>query len=135
MTDKAREREAFEAWFKATPRSAYESTVQHCVAWAAWHARSALAEPSQPAAERRAEAAEADARRYRWLREQNWFDGALCVVRDPKTALTSGRGLGADCPSLNRLDDAIDAAIAVESVSTPAETARPDGKDSGAKGK
>jgi len=75
-----------------------------------WKQYKAIAE----AAERRAEAAEADARRYRWLREQNWFNGALCVVRDPKTALTCGRGLGADCPSLNRLDDAIDAALAAE---------------------
>jgi len=67
------------------------------------------------AAEARAAALEADARRYRWLREQDWFDGAMCVVRDPKSALTSGRGLGADCPARNRLDDAIDTVISQES--------------------
>ena len=53
-----------------------------------------------------------DAERYRWLRMQDWFDGPLCVLRDPKRVLTSGNGLGADCPSRDRLDTAIDAAIA-----------------------
>ena len=52
-----------------------------------------------------------DAKRYRWLREQAWFDGPLCVLRDPKNVLTRGRGLGADCPSRDRLDAAIDAAM------------------------
>lgn len=49
-----------------------------------------------------------DAARYRWLREQDWFSGPLCVLRDPKRVLTSGIGLGADCPSRSRLDTAID---------------------------
>lgn len=57
------------------------------------------------------ESAQADAARYRWLREQSWFDGPLCVLRDPKKVLTTGAGLGADCPSLGRLDEAIDAAL------------------------
>ena len=52
-----------------------------------------------------------DAARYRWLREQDWFSGTLCVLRDPKRVLTSGIGLGADCPSHHRLDAAIDAAM------------------------
>lgn len=52
-----------------------------------------------------------DAARYRWLREQDWFSSPLCVLRDPKKALTSGKGLGADCPSRERLDAAIDAAL------------------------
>lgn len=47
-----------------------------------------------------------DAERYRWLREQYWNDGALCVVATPKVAVK----LGHDCPSLERLDAAIDAA-------------------------
>lgn len=58
------------------------------------------------------DAALADANRYRWLRDQDWFDGPLCVLRDPKKTLTSGAGLGADCPSRDRLDSAIDAALA-----------------------
>lgn len=48
------------------------------------------------------------AARYRWLREQDWFEGPLCVLRDPKRVLTQGIGLGADCPSHERLDAAID---------------------------
>jgi len=56
-----------------------------------------------------------DAKRYRWLREQDWFGGALCVLRDPKKVLsTGGAFLGADCPSRDRLDIAIDAAIAAQ---------------------
>lgn len=62
------------------------------------------------AADRSAEAR--DAARYRWLREQDWFDGPLCVLRDPKRVLTRGVGLGADCPSRDRLDAAIDALAA-----------------------
>ena len=51
-----------------------------------------------------------DAERYRWLREQSWDAGELCIVSQPKHAVK----LGHDCPSLFRLDDAIDAAIAQE---------------------
>lgn len=50
--------------------------------------------------------ARADAERYRWLRMQAWWDSPLCVVRSPKLALK----LGSDCPSLRRLDAAIDTA-------------------------
>lgn len=52
----------------------------------------------------------ADAERYRWLRMQNWHDGALCVVRDPYKAVR----LGFDCPSRERLDEFIDAALAAQ---------------------
>lgn len=58
-----------------------------------------------------------DAERYRWLRQQDWFDGELCVLRDPKKVLTNGVGLGSDCPSRERLDDAIDAARKVVAAS------------------
>lgn len=51
-----------------------------------------------------------DAERYRWLRLQDWFDNTLCVLRNPKDILQSRGGFGADCPSMSRLDDAIDAA-------------------------
>jgi hypothetical protein len=53
-----------------------------------------------------------DAERYRWLRMQDWFDGELCVLRDPKKVFSRPYGLGADCPSRDRLDAAIDAALA-----------------------
>lgn len=61
--------------------------------------------------ERQAHAAEiaglrAKAARYDWLRECDWFDSELCVLRDPKRVLTRGIGLGADCPSSDRLDAA-----------------------------
>jgi hypothetical protein len=57
-----------------------------------------------------AEADRRDAERYRWLRMQDWNSSPLCVLRDPKRVLTKGHGLGADCPSRDRLDAAIDAA-------------------------
>jgi hypothetical protein len=47
-----------------------------------------------------------DAERYRWLRQQYWNNAPLCVVAQPKQAVK----LGHDCPSLDRLDAAIDAA-------------------------
>ncbi len=51
-----------------------------------------------------------DAARYRWLREQHWNEADFCVVRDPRRAVR----LGHDCPSLERLDAAIDAARAAQ---------------------
>ena len=67
-----------------------------------------IAQPVQPAT------ATQYAARYRWLRQQDWFNSNLCVLRDPKQVLTRGIGLGADCPSRERLDQAIDAAIAAK---------------------
>lgn len=55
-----------------------------------------------------------DAERYRWLRSQHWEEAPMCVVMQPKAAVK----LGYDCPSLGRLDVAIDAAR-----STPSEEA------------
>ena len=55
---------------------------------------------------RASEEVERDAERYRWLREQFWLSSPLAVVRDPKAAVKPGY----DCPSLARLDAAIDAA-------------------------
>jgi hypothetical protein len=57
--------------------------------------------------ERELAAAQADAERYRWLREQHWNQGEMCVVTNPRVSIK----LGYDCPSLNRLDAAIDAAM------------------------
>lgn len=47
-----------------------------------------------------------DAERYRWLREQSWVNSNLIVVFGGKDRLK----LGTDCPSLMRLDQAIDQA-------------------------
>jgi hypothetical protein len=66
------------------------------------------------AAEARIAELEKDAKRYRWLREQNWNDAPLCVVRAPRYAIR----LGYDCPSRDRLDVAIDAALST----LPAQT-------------
>lgn len=49
-----------------------------------------------------------DAKRYRWLRSQNWHDSDMAVVCYPKVSVK----LGAVCPSSELLDEAIDAAIA-----------------------
>lgn len=56
---------------------------------------------------------EANAERYRWLREQDWDTGPLAVVRDPKLVVK----LGHDLPSRARLDEAIDAAMNAREVS------------------
>lgn len=52
------------------------------------------------------DAAREDAKRYRWLRDQDWFSSPLAVVHSPKDAVK----LGHDCPSRDRLDAAIDRA-------------------------
>lgn len=56
-----------------------------------------------------------DALRYRWLRAQHWDDAQLGVVRYPKASVK----LGHDCPSLERLDEAIDAALFAGPVAPP----------------
>ncbi len=53
------------------------------------------------------DAAQKDAERYRWLRMADWWDSPLCVIRDPKQQAKPGT----DCPSRDRLDEAIDAAM------------------------
>lgn len=50
---------------------------------------------------------ERDAARYRWLRYQHWSESEMCVVSQPKKAVV----LGYDCPQMERLDAAIDAAM------------------------
>lgn len=49
-----------------------------------------------------------DAERYRWLRAQHWDTSPLAVVVDPKNSVKLGR----DCPSKDRLDEAIDREMA-----------------------
>lgn len=51
------------------------------------------------------------AERYEWLRQSDWWSSPLRVVRNPKEQSKPGT----DCPSRDRLDSAIDAAIAKES--------------------
>ena len=59
-------------------------------------------------AKKEALSAQRDQERYQWLRQKNWCDSDLCVVTKPRANLK----LGAYCPSLEFLDDVIDAAIA-----------------------
>ena len=61
-------------------------------------------------AEVEVEALRADAERYRWLREQHWFDSPICVVVNPKMQLL----LGTHCPFGEKLDEKIDAARAAQ---------------------
>lgn len=63
-----------------------------------------LAEIETLKAER--DALKKDAERYRWLRMADWWNSPLCVIRDPKQQAKPGT----DCPSRDRLDEAIDAA-------------------------
>jgi hypothetical protein len=88
------------------------------VADAGNHAREALSAPIDLSAIARHDEEivgpwKRDAERYRWLREQFWNESELCLVRYPKDAVK----LGYDCPSLDRLDYAIDAAIAASKFS------------------
>lgn len=53
------------------------------------------------------EALRKDAERYRWLRIADWWRSPMCVIRNPKDQAR----LGSDCPSSDRLDAAIDAAM------------------------
>ena len=48
-----------------------------------------------------------DAERYRALRAMRWHSSPLAVARNPKVAIRPGH----DCPSGDRLDNAIDAAM------------------------
>jgi hypothetical protein len=48
-----------------------------------------------------------NAARYRWLRDQFWVKADLFVVSGSKSRVL----LGTDCPSQDRLDAAIDAAM------------------------
>lgn len=51
-----------------------------------------------------------DAERYRWLRLADWWDSPICAIVSPKQQAKPGT----DCPSRDRLDAAIDAAMAKE---------------------
>jgi hypothetical protein len=53
---------------------------------------------------------EADAKRYRALRQMTWHASPLCVVANPRQAVK----LGYYCPSGNPLDETIDLIIAAE---------------------
>ena len=53
------------------------------------------------------EALRKDADRYRWLRSQHWNESDMAVACHPKKSVK----LGFDCPSGERLDHAIDAAM------------------------
>ena len=48
-----------------------------------------------------------DAARYRWLRMTDWWDSPMSVIVNPKQQAKPGT----DCPSRDRLDSAIDAAM------------------------
>lgn len=48
-----------------------------------------------------------NAERYEWLRAQHWDSSAICCVVDPKLCTK----LGSYCPSLELLDQAVDAGL------------------------
>lgn len=107
------ERKPFEAWLgreSFTERSDSGKYVSAHVdaMWSAWQARAALSIGDAR-----------DAKRYRWLREQDWAKRGLCVVASSHMVK-----LGADCPTRDRLDAAIDAALSTEHPSEPVEGER-----------
>lgn len=51
-----------------------------------------------------------DAERYRWIRTADWWRSPVCAISNPKEQAK----LGSDCPSGERLDAQIDAAMAKE---------------------
>ena len=75
-----------------------------------WDSVEALKPAAPPSADSK------DAERYRWLRAQHWSESALCVVSLPKQTAAI---LGCDCPSGDRLDAAIDAAMSPPSPKEP----------------
>lgn len=56
------------------------------------------------------EALRKDAERYRWIRTADWWRSPVCAISNPKEQAK----LGSDCPSGERLDAQIDAAMAKE---------------------
>ncbi|MGY2162166.1 hypothetical protein HX799_07535 [Pseudomonas tolaasii] len=48
-----------------------------------------------------------DAERYQWLRMADWWQSPICAIQNPKEQAK----LGSDCPSGERLDEAVDAAM------------------------
>lgn len=67
-----------------------------------------LAERDQLKAEN--DALRKDAERYRWIRTADWWRSPVCAISNPKEQAK----LGSDCPSGERLDAQIDAAMAKE---------------------
>lgn len=53
-----------------------------------------------------------DAERYRWIRTADWWRSPVCAISNPKEQAK----LGSDCPSGERLDAQIDAAMAKEAI-------------------
>lgn len=53
------------------------------------------------------EALRKNADRYQWLRLADWWRSPICVIRNPKEQAK----LGSDCPTGERLDIAVDAAM------------------------
>ena len=74
-------------------------------AWSIWQATiaAALSAPATAPDEQLRK----DSERYRWLRSQHWSDGQLSVVVNAKASVR----LGANCPSHELLDEAIDSAM------------------------
>lgn len=66
-----------------------------------------VSEAALESIKRMAEQDAKDAARYRWLRDKHWSDSVMCVVKHPMIAVK----LGYECPSNDRLDEAIDAAM------------------------
>jgi hypothetical protein len=93
------------AGYQATPSATLEQQIMDACAPKNEREWWASAEITRLRAE--VEALRADAERYRWLREQHWNDSPMCVVMNPRACVK----LGSDCPSDERLDAAIDAAI------------------------
>lgn len=69
-----------------------------------WFAMALEESSRRKAAEQKVEDLSLDANRYRKLRKCVWNQSPLAVVRDPKRAVR----LGYDCPSHDRLDEAVD---------------------------
>lgn len=70
--------------------------------------RAAVRERDQLKAEN--EAMRKDAERYQWLRLADWWRSPVCAISNPKEQAK----LGSDCPSGERLDAQIDAAMVKE---------------------
>jgi len=72
-----------------------------------WREAAKLREAERDALLAEVEALRKDAERYRWFRMADWWRSPICAIRNPKVQAK----LGSDCPSGDRLDEQIDAAM------------------------
>lgn len=87
----------FDDWYDSKEQAKYDdSGIGYVLAKAAWDYQQEIIQDKLK-----------NSYRYEWLRKQFWEKAELCVIVNPRASLK----FGTDCPSLDRLDKAIDSAM------------------------